>query len=85
VIALAMKQRPARVTKPKPHKYYGRVMRRDGSEITLVAKAFTEEGACRQLHDSYDIIMVIDLLTAEEVDAAKRRRYGSPTGVPRLL
>lgn len=74
-----------RVRKPKPTKYYGKCMSSTGKEIVLVAKAYSEIEACEQLHRNYTIIMVLDLITSEEVEARKNSRRGSRVGVPTLL
>lgn len=84
VLAIVNRPRAARIPRPKPRKYYGLCMREDGTEITLVARAFSEQEACRQLH-RYNIVMVLDLLTSEDIAAQKKSRRGSMTGIPELL
>lgn len=78
-----------RVQKPKPKKFYGKCMRPDGSEIMLISKAYSEIAACEQLHKNYNIIMVLDLLPFEEVEARRnvhrKNLQKSSVGVPTLL
>lgn len=57
-----------KVKKPKPTKYFGKCVRKDGSQVMLVAKAFSEVEACKKLHAGYTIVMVIDLLSEKDME-----------------
>lgn len=68
------------------NRYFGLCLMEDGSEVVLVAKASSEAEACRHLHE-YAIVMVLDLLPAEEY--FQRRYMHRPGtlsfGVPNLI
>lgn len=56
-----------KVVKQKPTKFFGKCVRHDGTQVVLVSKAYTEVDACKKLHAGYAIVMVLDLLSEQDM------------------
>lgn len=67
---VAQVKKPTAVKKPKVKltKFYGQCEMPDGSVTFIVAKAVDISDVSAQLHRGYKIAMLLDILTADEMD-----------------